>query len=329
MKKNVLLDALAGKNESTPPIWLMRQAGRYLSSYQALRKKYSFEELCMTPELAAHVTMLPLNRFDVDAAIIFSDILFPLKVLGATPLFPEEGGPKLVYNTLRFPKNIKEELRTSLSPVYQAIALVKRASVKPLIGFSGAPWTLFAYLIEKGRSFSWKTALKCLEDDSFQEIFSYLDQLVQAHLELQIEAGCDVVQIFDSLAPMLSKNLLGKYSFSPLEKMSAALPHVPKIFFRVHQEYLPFFEKKSSCALSLDVQTDLAQVRKSFPTYTLQGNLDPLLLCQDASSLKRAASHMCTAMKNDPAFICNVGQGLLPQTKEDLVQVLIDTVREI
>lgn len=331
MKRSSFLDALAGKNYSKPPpIWLMRQAGRYLASYKRLRERCSFETLCMNAELAAEVTLLPIEKFDLDAAIIFSDILFPLTILGATASFPEGEGPKLSYQKLYFPQDIKESLKISLAPVYQAIRLVKKNTNLPLIGFSGAAWTLFAYLIEKGKPYSWKKTIEKIPTTIFQPIFKYLERLIIAHLELQIEAGCDAVQIFDSLSFLLPQSYLEPYSLKPLERILQSLPKKTFcLFYRVHQDYVPFFERKAPCALSFDTSVNLPKTRLLLPSCTIQGNIDPLLLCEDASTLKQTASSLSFAMRHDPAFIFNVGSGLLPQTKEENVQLLIDTVREV
>lgn len=327
--RHSLLDALEGKNyTSPPPVWLMRQAGRYLSSYRRLRERYSFETLCMNAELAAQVTLLPIERFDLDAAIIFSDILFPLTILGATASFPEGVGPKLSFKNLHFPQNIKELLKISLEPVYQAIRLVKKSTNLPLLGFSGGVWTLFAYLIEKGKPSSWKKSIEMIPSKAFQPIFKYLERLIIAHLELQIEAGCDAVQIFDSLAHLLPPSYLESYSFQPLERILRALPKKTFcLFYRVHQEYVPLFTGKAPCALSFDTSVHLPKARLLLPSCVIQGNIDPLLLCEDTPTLKQTVASLASTMKHDPAFIFNVGSGLLPQTKEENVQLLIDTVR--
>jgi uroporphyrinogen decarboxylase len=310
------LNALAGKNSGRPPVWLMRQAGRYMKSYQKLRKKYSFEELALIPELAAEVTLLPIQQFDFDAAILFSDILFPLKILGVKVEFPESAPPKIIKQTpFLFSSDIRACLEEHLSSVYQAIRLLKGRLDKPLIGFAGAPWTLFSYLELEIRS------------QGFEKLFKYLEEIAATHLLLQKEAGCDVVQIFDSHAHQIPQGFEEQLSLGPVKRIVEKLS-CPAIFYKVQKSTLSFFEHRTPCALSLDGTISPEEARKSLSyPYTLQGNIDPNLLTGDKKPLEHAVNSLLHSMHADKRFIVNVSHGLLPLTKESLVKYLVDLVK--
>lgn len=313
------LDALAGRNTDVPPVWLMRQAGRYMTSYQKLREKYSFEELALTPELAAQVTLLPIQEFDLDAAILFSDILFPLTAFGVDVQFSDKSVPKILKKgDLVFREDIRAYLEETYFPIYQAIRLVKNQVKKPLIGFAGAPWTLFFFLN------SAKTALP----PDFETLFLFLEKLVFTHLQLQIEAGCDAVQIFDSRADCIPADLSERLSLLPLTRIVKKLS-CPCLFYKAQASSLSFFNKTCvPCALSLDESLTLPQARRSLlHPYTLQGNLDPKLFIGEKTPFEHEVKKIVHSMKKDPGFIFNVSQGLLPQTKETHVKLLVDLIR--
>ena len=312
------LDALAGKNTNTPPVWLMRQAGRYMTSYQKLREKYSFEELALTPELAAQVTLLPIQEFDFDAAILFSDILFPLTIFGVDVQFLDSSAPKIVKKgPFLFHKDLRAFLEETLSPTYQTIRLLKGQLKKPLIGFAGAPWTLFFFL----------TSSTSLLLPDFETIFSYLENLVLIHLQLQIEAGCDAVQIFDSRADCIPDGFSERLSLLPVTRIVKKLS-CPSIFYKAQSSTISFFNEVVPCALSLDGSITLSQARSLLPhPYTLQGNLDPQLLVGEKKPLEREVRKILRSMKNDKGFIFNLSQGLSPHTKETHVKLLVDLVR--
>lgn len=204
----------------------MRQAGRYMASYQALRKRYSFTELCLTPELAAEVTLQPIQAFDFDAAILFSDILFPLKVLGVTPCFEEKEGLRLngpVWTELSGPTDLAAALKESIGGVYTAASMLVQGLDRPLIGFSGAPWTLAAFLIEGGTSQDFRKARAALQSPQLKSLMKLLEDLVVAHLKLQIEAGCHAIQIFDSRVDLLPPSAVEEYSFAPFRRIVSRL----------------------------------------------------------------------------------------------------------
>ncbi|HUO98837.1 MAG TPA: uroporphyrinogen decarboxylase [Rhizomicrobium sp.] len=342
-----LLEVLAGKSLSPPPVWLMRQAGRYLPEYREARAKAgSFWTLCNSPELAAEVTLQPIRRFDFDAAIIFSDILTVPMALGHPVAFDE--GPKLApLNSLAYLERDSAKWRSVLEPTYEALGLTRQklARDKALIGFAGGPWTLAVYLAGGGYDEQKAARLWAYRNpDGFQELIGLLVDCVSQHLIWQFEAGADVAQIFDSWAGGLPPALFDRFVIKPtktiVKKVRAAVRDAPIIGFPrgadLIQAVLPYADDTGVSAVSLDpsASLELAAVNCGVVLkddgnlwgVVLQGNLDPLALVAGGKALEDAVRSILHDMRDTP-FIFNLGHGILPTTPVEHVEELVKLVR--
>lgn len=328
------LAALRGQISSRRPVWIMRQAGRYLPEYRAVRERVSFHALCTTPDLACEVTLQPLRRYDLDAGIIFSDILTPLAPMGAAFDF-SQGAPRLAA-PLRHQHDLERlrlvEPREELAFVGEAIKLVRRARPEiPLIGFAGAPLTLAAYLVEGGGSQNFRhfKTLLYSRPDLVRSLLGTLADQVARHLAMQVEAGCAAVQIFDSWAGILHPSDYRRLALPPLQTIMAALAplQVPRILFsRGGSDNLAALRESGADCLALDWTCDLGAAAAAAPDHVLQGNLDPVVLCGDASEIARRARAVCRAGDRARAHVFNLGHGILPATPPEAVSLLVETV---
>lgn len=338
-QKPRLLSTLNFEKVDRPPIWLMRQAGRYLPEYREIRRKTSsFLSLCYSPELAAEVTLQPLKRFPLDAAIIFSDILVIPDALGQKVDFREGIGP--VLSVLERPFKISEYKQNRvgkyLSPVYEALRIVrnKLPKNKTLIGFSGAPWTVATYMLEGGssRNFANIKSWAFNEPKNFGQLISMLEHVLAEHLICQINAGADVVQIFDSWAGVLPDGAFEKWSVEPIsriaKKVSLAKPGVPIIVFPrlAGLKYGKFKNLSGVSAISIDQTVPLDWAQGSLQGETvLQGNLDPVFLVCGGKALEKETKRILEIVGNKQ-FIFNLGHGVLPQTPPENVSALCKIV---
>lgn len=324
-----LLDALHYRNQGRPPIWLMRQAGRYMPEYRALREKYSFLDMCRQPELIREVTLQPLSAFDLDAAILFSDILVLFQPFGVSVTFEEQIGPVLEPKT-HLEKIDPEQITHTLSYVKKGIHLLKNELKVPLLGFAGAPFTLASYLIEGRTSRDWhktKQLMFC-KPKEFHELLDTLADAVIVYLKMQIEAGVDAIQIFDSWAHCLAMPQFKEFSLRYLEKIINALPQeIPKIVFcRGSSIFAPELVSIKPHCISVDWNADLSALRIPAPI-AVQGNLDPAVLMGDTSTIKRETLRILQSMENHPGYIFNLGHGITPQIQPKAVATLVETVR--
>ncbi|NIK88180.1 uroporphyrinogen decarboxylase [Rhizomicrobium palustre] len=340
----LFLDVLNGKSlEKAPPLWLMRQAGRYLPEYRETRAKAgSFLKLCGNPELASEVTLQPIRRFDFDAAIIFSDILTVPIALGHPVTFDE--GPKLPALTpsreaVEALERDPAQWMPRLAPVYEALALTRDslAPEKALIGFAGAPWTLAVYMAGGGNDEQKAARLWAYRDpESFSALIGLLVDCVSQHLIWQIEAGAQVVQLFDSWAEGLPFDLFAEYVAKPaaqvVEKVRAAKPDVKIIGFprAANMDGLQHYAGVSgvdgiSIAPSTSASWAVEHLGVNFGK-TIQGNLDPLALIAGGEALKSRVEAILAATKGKP-FIFNLGHGILPPTPIEHVHELVKLVR--
>jgi uroporphyrinogen decarboxylase len=308
-----LLLALQGKNTGCPPVWLMRQAGRYLPEYRALRQKHRLIDLFFTPALAAEVTLMPIRRFALDAAILFSDITVVARALGLTLDFNE--GPVVhprVMPGMQFQMSMEK-----LDPIIETVKLLKPQLRVPLIGFCGGPFTVASYLIG-----DLEETKKWLSHDAFPHLLDQIADVSCEYLRRQVAAGADAVQIFDSWANVLSDEQWRKFSLPYITRLAASVD-VPAIFFmRGAARYID----EIPCAVSLDWETDLAAARLR-TTKTLQGNLNPDLLFEPLPVVREQTKTLLASMRDDPAFILNLGHGVKPGTPVEAVQYLIHTAR--
>jgi uroporphyrinogen decarboxylase len=338
---SLLVAALRQSPVQRPPVWLMRQAGRYLPEYRSLRRRTGhFLELCYSPDLASEVTLQPLRRYALDAAILFSDILVVPDALGCAVSFEQGAGPRLepVRDKAALARLRPDGLPARLAPVYAALRQV-RASLPPstaLIGFAGAPWTLAAYMVEGGASseFYAARAFALTQPDTFAQLIALLSEAVMTHLEAQIEAGADVVQLFDSWAGILPEPEFERWCQAPIARIVARLkachPEVPIIAFLrgAGGRYPTFVQAAPVDGVSLDTTFSLAWARHALPKVCLQGNLDPAALLAGGAVACREARRIIETMGDRP-FVFNLGHGVLPQTDPMAVAALVDYVTSV
>jgi uroporphyrinogen decarboxylase len=337
-----LLEVLDGRRRQPPPIWLMRQAGRYLPEYRAVRERVGdFLTLCFTPELAAEVTLQPIRRFGFDAAILFSDILVIPFALGQSVSFTIGEGPQLDPIADRQGlARLKTDLDHGvLAPVYETIELVKArlpADVA-LLGFCGAPWTVATYMVA-GRGTVDQEPARMFAYGDCEGFKMLIDKLVDAsasYLVRQLQAGADAVQIFDTWAGVLPADEFGRWCIEPTQRIIAKvreqMPGATVIGFPrgVGAALLRYVEDVPVDAVGLDWTADLAfardQVQRRVP---VQGNLDPLALVAGGAALDRAIDRILEAFSDGP-FIFNLGHGILPQTPIAHVEHMLARVRGI
>lgn len=328
-----LLDALQFKNKGRPPVWLMRQAGRYMASYRSLRAKYSFLDLCHQPELVVSVTKLPIDELNPDAAILFSDILMVPEALGFNVQFLEDKGP-FIDNHLKTPDEIDsfsfQQKQLSYLPL--AIQELKKTISVPLIGFTGAPFTLASYIIEGKTSRDLKKTKKWAyqHPDAFSKIIEKLEDAILHSLKIQHEAGVDALQIFDSWANHLPLAHFEKWCLEPLTRIAKVVSswEKPLIYFCKGSSYLaPQISKTGVTAISIDSLFPISQIRKNIPGIPLQGNLDPEALYLPKKALVDEVKKILHSMEADAGFIFNLGHGILPDVPYENVRALIETIQ--
>ncbi len=337
----LLLDTLKKRPGARPPIWLMRQAGRYLPEYRALRQQASdFLQFCYTPELASEATLQPVSRYGLDAAILFSDILVVPDALGCRVRFEESSGPKLA--PLRDAAAIERLQRPidldRLAPVYAALRQVRRIlpDGTAVIGFAGAPWTLAAYMVEGASTPGFYTAraFALAQPEIFARLIELLSTAVFEHLAAQIDAGADVVQLFDSWAGVLPEAEFVRWCIAPAARIAARLkarhPDVPIIAFPrgAGVLYQRFAATVPVDAVSLDSGVPLSWARDVLPPVCLQGNLDPAALVAGGNVACREARRIVEALGERP-FVFNLGHGVLPQTDPAAVGALVEYVKSV
>jgi uroporphyrinogen decarboxylase len=331
-----LLSALKKENQGRPPVWLMRQAGRYMPSYQKIKQSHSLKEMFTQADLIKQVTLLPIDELDVDAAIIFSDILLILDVLGFGVEYNYQGRGIHIQHTasdlslerLKSPLKLKDEMKYLSNSITQL-----RTNLKvPLIGFSAAPWTLASYAIDGSRA-ALGTQIKPLLWQKKDKLFAFLDLLtdwIEQLVELQIEAGAQVIQLFDSHSHLLSSQefdqIVFPYVKRILEKFQSS--KIPFIYFtRGTALFTSTLLQLPSCALSIDWQSSLHDIRK-VSSRCLQGNFNPWALLSDKQVWLPLLKKQLDEMHNDPSYICNLGHGILPQTPWENVRCFVDYVKD-
>jgi uroporphyrinogen decarboxylase len=320
------------------PIWLMRQAGRYQKEYRALRRKHSFLEMCKTPELAARVTLLPVEQFNVDAAIIFSDILIPLEPMGIELEFAANEGP-VFRHPIREMEQI-DGLRVfepdeEIPFLMEAIRMVRREleGKIPLIGFSGAPFTLASYVIEGGHSKNYVLTKGMMYQNrpAWEGLMNKLSDVLIRYLNSQIRAGAQAVQIFDSWVGCLGPQDYEEYVLPYSKKVMDGLDKgVPVIHFATSSStLLEGMKRAGGDVIGLDWRVDLAEAwaRLGYGV-AIQGNLDPVVLLGPEALIEREARRILDKAEGRPGHIFNLGHGILPNTPIDHVARLIDTVHE-
>ncbi|MEO6884320.1 MAG: uroporphyrinogen decarboxylase [Bacteroidia bacterium] len=336
LQNDLLLRAARGEKTERTPVWLMRQAGRILPEYREVRAKMGgFKELVETPEFAAEVTIQPVDILGVDAAIIFSDILVIPEAMGLPYQMIESKGPWF-ENTIKTKADV-EKLRIAngedLHYVTDAIKLVKKElnGRVPLIGFAGAPWTIFSYMIEGSGSKTFSKAKKILytQPQLSHQLLNKITQSTIHYLKAQVAAGADLIQIFDSWAGILSPQQYSEFSLHYISEICNAITEVPVTVFAKGAFFALEEMKKLNCAtIGLDWNMDIAATKKIFgDTKTLQGNMDPCLLYSDFSEIKKETEKMLRAF-GPQRYIANLGHGVYPDIEKDKVKCFVDTVKE-
>lgn len=335
-----MLRALAGEAVDRPPFWFMRQAGRYLPEYRATRAEAGdFLSLCYNPELAVEVTLQPIRRYGMDAAILFSDILVIPDALGQPLAYREGEGP--VLEPVRTSADL-DKLETSrvvehLAPVCETLKGLSKALPPEvtLIGFAGAPWTVATYMIEGGGSKDFANAKSWAfcDEAGFARLIDILVTATTDYLLAQIAAGAEVIQIFDTWAGALSETEFRKWCIEPVAKIVAALkarhPEVPVIGFPrgAGAGYMSFAADTGVNAVSLDTSVPVEWARDNVQTScAVQGNLDPLLVVAGGEAMRREATRLLEAFGEGP-YIFNLGHGFVPQTPPEHVAELSELIR--
>lgn len=331
------LAACACQPLERPPLWIMRQAGRYLPEYRALKAKSSFLEMVHTPALAMEVTLQPLRRFALDAAILFSDILVIPEALGQGYRFREEGGIAMEFrletraqiDALAPPHAVPEKLNY----VAEALALLKTelAGQKALLGFGGSPWTLATYMVEGGSSDEFERIKLLFYTDrgAFDALLEKLTASLIAYFQMQIRAGADAIQIFDSWGGIVAGQDYEAASLRWIRQIVAALPKdFPVILYA--KGTAPQLTDQAFTGikvLSVDWTNDLAIVRRTLPgIIAVQGNLDPVLLNTTPEIVRHETVRLLESMRGTVGHIFNLGHGILPQAKIECVETLVDAV---
>lgn len=335
-----LLDVLSGKITTTPPIWFMRQAGRYLPEYRQLREQAgSFWNLCFTPKLAAEVTLQPLRRFDFDAAIIFSDILIIPHALGQKVDFLPNHGPSLEQIDLNAViKSWQDQTYLpQLAPTLEALQIVREnlAPQQALIGFSGAPWTLLTYMLNLRKGHNFEAVLDCITEQrkEVDQLLTLLADVVAVYLIEQLKNGADVVKIFDSWAGVVPPAFRTKFILTPLQqiviKVRQHFPNAPIIYFgrEISDFYPEIIQQIPNLTFAFDQFIDPIQIRDQFqPLVPVQGNLNPEILVEGGEKLISATQKLLETLTKGP-YVFNLGHGILPQTPLAHVHQVVDMVK--
>lgn len=344
IKNDRLLKALMRQPVDKTPVWLMRQAGRYLPEYQQVRKQAGdFMTLCRTPELACEVTLQPLRRFSLDAAILFSDILTIPDAMGLGLYFEENHGPKFErpLTTVSAIEKLPEiDVETELAYVNDAVRLIKQEldNTLPLIGFSGSPWTLASYMIEGGSSKDFRRIKQFLYDQpqALHLLLSKLSSSIADYLNAQINAGVNAVMLFDTWGGVLTTRDYQQFSLQYMQEIIAKLhrekegePIPVVVFTKNGGQWLETIANSGCDAVGIDWTTDIGQARQRIGhKVALQGNLDPMLMHCSAERISEEVKTILEAYGSGPGHVFNLGHGITPQVPVENVTALVDAVHQ-
>ena len=328
--KKILLNKISCKS-----VWFMRQAGRYLPEFRSIRSRNpNFINLCLNSELSSEITLQPIKRFDLDSAIIFSDILIVPHALGQNVTFIKDQGPKLdKFDIKYFSKINKQEFSSKLSPVYKGIEITRKKlnKNKSLISFIGAPWTLLVYMYDLKKDKN-QIDINKIENDNYN-IDLFIEELIKylcIHIKNQINAGADVVQIFDSWAGLIPDKDIKKYCYIPNSKIVnfCKKENIPTICFPkgIKEKYEEFNIFVKPDGINIDAEIDPGWAKKKLTNVVLQGGLDPKILLKDDKEVFTEATKYIQTFKDMP-YVFNLGHGLLPETEPDKVEKLVNFYR--
>ncbi|MFA4869327.1 MAG: uroporphyrinogen decarboxylase [Pedobacter sp.] len=338
MKNTLFLDAAFSKQTERPPVWMMRQAGRFMPEYWEIKNKYSFLEMCKTPEIAADVTMLPVDLLGIDAAILFSDILVTGEAMGGDLSFTQGVGPKFAnpVRTMQDVDALEVDVLDRLQYVADAIKVIQQrlnGSI-PLIGFAGAPFTVMSYLVEGGSSKDFKLTKLLIHNhpEIAHKLLAKIAKVTVDYLNLQIAAGVNAVQLFDSWALALSWNDYQEFSHRYNKEIIAGLNRkdVPVISFcKGSSVFAPIMAEANPDVVSVDWNADLLNIKNILPAgMAVQGNLDPHILYAEKAVIKKEILRLFERMRGQNGFICNLGHGIMPDIPFDNVKYAIETIKE-
>lgn len=337
LKNDLLLRALRGETTERVPVWMMRQAGRYLPDYIKLREKYSFFERCMNPELATEITVMPVHQVGVDAAIIFSDILVVPQAMGMEVQLIEKIGPVLpdpVKSAADLKKLRVPDVKDTLGYVFDALTLTKKTldGAVPLIGFAGSPWTLLCYMVQgKGsKTFDNAKAFCYQQPEVAHQLLQMLTDTTIAYLKEQVKAGADCVQLFDSWGGLLSPEDFELLSLRYMRQIVVALKEVCPVTVFAKGAWFALEEMAATGANCLGVDWCIQPARaRQFAgnNVTLQGNFDPAKLLAPIPEIKKAVKEMLNGFGKH-RYIANLGHGILPNVPVDHARAFIETVKE-
>ena len=329
---NSLIQDCINNKSSKTPIWLMRQAGRYLPEFRTIRRKnQNFIQLCLNTKLSSEITIQPITRFDFDAAIVFSDILLVPYALGQQVNFKKDFGPDLEKIDLKILNHVKQkDFLAKLNPVYETIKETKNKLLKnnkDVIGFVGAPWTLLLYMLNR-KSPKEGNFNVFPKDKYIDDIMMKLDEFLKIHIEAQIKSGASIIQIFDSWAGLLRENDLEYFVYKPTKSLVDFIRQKKIIsicFPRNIKNYKKFVENVKPDVISIDYNTDPSMIRDTIDI-TVQGGLDPKILLQNKDIVREEVTrYLKTFYKK--RYIFNLGHGVLPGTNPDMVKHLVNVVR--
>ncbi|HEX3386616.1 MAG TPA: uroporphyrinogen decarboxylase [Mucilaginibacter sp.] len=338
MKNPLLIKAAFSEPTERPPVWMMRQAGRFMKEYWDIKNKYSFLEMCKTPEIAADVTMLPVDLLGIDAAILFSDILVTAEAMGGDLSFTNGIGPRF-SNPVRNKADIdclETEVVHKLQYVADAIKVIQQrlnGSI-PLIGFAGAPFTVMSYLVEGGSSKDFKLTKLFMhnEPELAHQLLSKIAKVTADYLNMQIAAGVNAIQIFDSWAQALAwddyRDFSHKYIAEIINKLNRK--DTPVISFcKGSSVFAPLMAEAKPDVISIDWNADLLDMKKRLAKdVAVQGNLDPHILYADKKVIKERIYRLFDRMKGENGFIFNLGHGIMPDIPFDNVKYAVDIIKE-
>ncbi len=339
MRRDRLVRALRGEETDTTPIWLMRQAGRHLPGYRALRAARPILDIARTPELAAEVTLEPLRRYDVDAGVVFADISLPFLGLGV-PFSIDPGVGPVVAHPIRSRADVESmtdfDARRSVPFVGKAIErFLELEHERPIIGFAGAPFTLAAYLIEGGPSREYSETKRLLYSDpeTFDELIRRLSTVTVDYLSMQAASGAAALQLFDTWVGTVSPAVFERHLLQPLQTIFEQLRTLgrPTIYFTTGSSHLiELFARTGADALGVDWREPLGRVRARVgPRMALQGNLDPGVLLSDRATIEREARLVQDEVPDGRGHVFNLGHGVLPATEPERVRELVDYVHAV
>ena len=337
IKNPLFLKALKGETVSRPPVWIMRQAGRYLPEFMVLKNKYDFFTRCQTPELAAEITMMPIKKIGVDAAILFSDILVIPQAMGVNVEMKNNFGPYIEFPIQSKADVINlntQNVEDRLNYVFEAIRLSKEAlnDEIPLIGFAGSPWTILCYMVQGSGSRNFDKAKNfCFKNPELaQMLLSKITMITIEYLKLKIEAGVDAIQLFDSWGGVLSHSDYQLFSFPYIQQITAALNKIsPVIIYpKGCWHALSDYSKIGASAIGLDWTCSARNARYlTQNNVTLQGNFDPSRLFSSKKTIISQTNQMLNDFGKDK-YIANLGHGILPNTPVENVKIFVETIKE-